>query len=1004
MKYLYKTLAVVITCCLAFSIPIMPKAVLADETTEFLYYEDFEGMNAGEVPSGIYSGKNAYASREDNTATKELAEVRYDSDKKSNYMYIADNKNAFQHAEIFFSEPVSSGTVVLEYDVYIENGGSGYQYSSHKIVNANYTSDQTRKDSTTFGLMNFKGHGGGGSAISTALYSGTNVFNYAKRESDPEDTDGVSYVVNKWQHCRLEIDLDNHSERLWVEGVRSLEQENMALNTTKLMDGIIFSTDFAPGRGAWKLDNIKVYKAVPSVRTLSVNSYTGTGKKYEVTSCKYDIPDIITTMVSNFDIEFTTALSDVTATLINTSNGAEEAVTTTLTDSKNCRIELNKKYLEANVQYILKINGTAMSGDAFKNSEINFTTDTDGGFVVLNVSFDKNGGELDWQNIAAGDTVNANVGYVLTDETKSVKNIIFALVGEKSGKIYAYNQIKANMDKTGKNAITFSAVLDEVPDKLTVYAWDMTTRTPIFDAVEIAAESPSEDLSNVTYEGVANKEDKITITVLAPDKTLDNLMEEGSTVRPLCYREVVADETGKYSANFWIGEDSDTYNVYTGRIGQSEPAKSLLKYVNKEKNKKAIDRLNSQGAVTADVIKENAKDLGVRKSLVDMIKEDLYDTVAAFYDKEKMPGDSAEKIEVKIEKAFAITLWNNSIINIFGDDIDAFSIPMNVSKWYNKNYISESEKSRIEKNVSKRMEKFADFDNSVAEETALSIIYAADGYGDVQTYLSENAELLGINKSKVTEALCRDIIGKRFDSVKSINIDNYKSGGSQYGGGSSKGSSGGSSIKNIYADIDKTQPKPIEPQKMVDFTDLSGFEWAKDAILNLYDKKIINGRAIGIFAPSENVLREEFAKMINGVADFEVLSGNIKFDDVDEKDWYYDAVKQMYLAHIIKGESENTFGSGKNISRQDMAVMCFNVLSVKGLIAQNEFDVPDYEDYTDIDNYAKEAVTVLSKLNIIRGGDNNCFYPMGNATRAEAAQMINNILNYINKQGGEEGK
>ena len=84
--------------------------------------------------------------------------------------------------------------------------------------------------------------------------------------------------------------------------------------------------------------------------------------------------------------------------------------------------------------------------------------------------------------------------------------------------------------------------------------------------------------------------------------------------------------------------------------------------------------------------------------------------------------------------------------------------------------------------------------------------------------------------------------------------------------------------------------------------------------------------------------------------------------------------------------------------------MCFNILSVKGLIAQNEFDVPDYEDYTDIDNYAKEAVTVLSKLNIIRGSDNNCFYPMGNATRAEAAQMINNVLNYINKQGGEEGK
>lgn len=999
MKRLYKMLAVVMTCCIAFAIPVIPKSVLAEDAIEYLYYEDFEGMNTGDAPTDIYSGKNAYASKDAHAATKDLAEIRYDNDKKSNYMYIVNNTSAFQHAEIFFNEPVSSGTVVLEYDVYIDNAGNGMQYSSHKIVNANYTSDQTRSDSTTFGIMNFKGHGGGGSPVSTALYSAANQFNYAKNESDPDNLDGVSYGTNKWQHCRLEIDLDNHSERLWVEGVRSLEQANTSLDTNKLMDGFVFSTDFAPGRGAWRLDNIKVYKATPSMRTLSVNSYTGSSKKYDITSGKYDMADLVTTMVSNLDVEFTAAVSDISVYLINNSTGQEEKVTTSLTDSKNCKIELDKRYLEANTQYTLNIDGTTVSGDTFKSSEINFTSDSDGGFVVLNTTFDKNGNEIDWQNLVVGDTVSANVGYVLTDETKSIENIVLALVGEKGGKICAFNQLQTNMDKTGKNVITVSAMLDEVPDKLTAFVWDKALRIPVIDAVGIDAESSLEDLSNVTYEGIGNKDSKITITVLAPDKTLDDLMAEGSTVRPLCYREVTADETGKYSTSFYIGEDSDTYNAYTGCVGQSEPKKSGLKYINEKKNKTAIERLNAQGAVTTEVFKNYAKDLGVRKNLVDLMEDSLYYAAASLYDKDKALEDSAENVMTKIEKAFAVTLWNNSKINIFCDDIDAFSIPESVGKWIDKKYLSDDEKNRIEKNVSKKAVKFADFDSSIAEETALSVIYAADGFGDVQTYLSENAELLGINKSKVTTPLCRDIIGKRYDNIESININNYNSGNSQYGGNSSKRSSSGgsSSIRNVYAEVDKTQPEPFESQKGVGFTDLVGFEWAEDAINSLYDKKIINGRSTGVFAPSEYVLREEFVKMIMGASDFEVLVGNIQFDDVKPDDWFYDAVKQMYLAHIINGESESMFGSGKNISRQDMTVMCFNLLSEKGLITRTDFDTAEYEDYDDIDDYAKDAVSILSELNIISGSDNNFFYPLGNATRAEAAQIINNILNYINK-------
>lgn len=998
MRYLYKILAVMVACSIAFAIPVMQTSVTATEPTEYLYYEDFESMTVGDVPTGVYSGKNAYASKDEHKATSELAEVQYDKDKKSNYMLIPDNQSAFQHAEIFFDEPVSSGTVVLEYDVYIDNPGSGMQYSSHKIVNANFTSNETRNDSTTLGVMNYKGHGGGGSPKSTALYSAANTFKYAQSVSDPDNTDGVSYAVNKWQHCRLEIDLDNYSETLWVEGVRSLEQPNAALNNNKMLDGFVFSTDFAPGRGAWRFDNIKAYKAVPSIRTMTFNSYTGNTKAYEITTEKYDISDLITTMVSQVEVEFTSALSDASASLINTSTGEEESVALTMTDTKNCLIELDKKYLEPNVQYTLKLNGTTVSGELFVTNEVNFSSDSDGGFVMLDTVFEKNDDKIDWQSLAKGDTVDASISYVLTDTTQKVDNAAIALVGEKGGKICAFNQVCANMDQIGKSTITVSTVLEEVPDKLTVFIWNADTRIPVVDSTEINAVTKAEDLSNAKYELTGDKNTKATITVLPSDINLDDLMAGGSTVRPICYREVTADENGKYSTSFYIGEDSDTYNVYIGLVGRDVPFYDTLKYINQEKNKTAIDSLNAQGAVTSEIFRNYAKDLGVRKSLADLMDESDYDAAANMYDKEKAAQDSSAEVMINAEKVFAISIWNSGKIDVFGDDIDAFSVPESVSKWFDKKYMSDNEKKEIQSKVSKKAVKFEDFDKSIAEETALRIIYAADGYGDIQTYLSENAELLGINKNKITSALCRDIIGKKFDSIESIDIDNRIPDKTQYGGGSSKGSGGGGgTVKNIYAEIDKTQPEPIEKKDDVEFSDLSGYEWAKDAILNLYDKKIINGRAEGIFAPSENVLREEFAKMISGAADFETLSGNISFDDVKVDDWFYEPVKQMFLAHIIKGESETIFGSGKNIIRQDMAVMCFNVLSEKGLVTQSQSDDIKYSDYADIDDYAREAVSVLSEYGIISGSDDNNFYPLANATRAEAAQLINNVLSFINQ-------
>ncbi|UKI38648.1 MAG: S-layer homology domain-containing protein [Clostridiales bacterium] len=74
--------------------------------------------------------------------------------------------------------------------------------------------------------------------------------------------------------------------------------------------------------------------------------------------------------------------------------------------------------------------------------------------------------------------------------------------------------------------------------------------------------------------------------------------------------------------------------------------------------------------------------------------------------------------------------------------------------------------------------------------------------------------------------------------------------------------------------------------------------------------------------------------MLLSAVTFEELEGTFDFDDVKSDDWYYDTVKKAYLCKIVNGMSDRMVGSGNAVSRQDMAVMCYNALIKKRALSR----------------------------------------------------------------------
>lgn len=203
--------------------------------------------------------------------------------------------------------------------------------------------------------------------------------------------------------------------------------------------------------------------------------------------------------------------------------------------------------------------------------------------------------------------------------------------------------------------------------------------------------------------------------------------------------------------------------------------------------------------------------------------------------------------------------------------------------------------------------------------------------------------------------------------------------------GRGSGGVGGGGLGNITT----SSPVITAPQGM-NFKDVSKDFWGYSAIKSLYDKKIVAGKTETEFCPEDNVTRAEFTKMLVVALGMTGSDDYSKFTDVQPEAWYYDYVNKGVANGIIQGMSETQFAPDWNISRQDASVMINRILKLE----QTTEDLFGDDGY--ISDYAKASVYALKENNIIKGYEGN-FNPLDNLTRVEAAVLINNILNVVNK-------
>ena len=502
----------------------------------------------------------------------------------------------------------------------------------------------------------------------------------------------------------------------------------------------------------------------------------------------------------------------------------------------------------------------------------------------------------------------------------------------------------------------------------------------------------------------------VSILITNPGYTKDNTGSDYSGIQTSY--STVTSEGGSFEFDVAINSDSITTDgemvIYISGDDFNVPVEKKIYFAPKFMRENAISDLND--SITA-VKLENYKNILSYNS-------DVFGAV----DKQGLANLLSEKnITFTFDNVISL-IYENSVITAFNQGLEAVCIAGSELKQndiikleetdtqlnctaYNafNTLLNENGKQQIIKGLlNKNYKTFNDLKKQFVKNTMAFGVKSGEksGYEHIlQLLTAENAAVAGIN---INDYLALNDQQKAAAAVILLNGNGYadekalesavsaaaiEAKKSTPTGGT--GSGGGPSNNNSNAiNIPISSGSNTSTEQSVVFSDLAGYDWAKNAIEKLYKKGILAGVGNEQFAPGELITREQMAKII--CTAFKMSDTDAEFtafNDMDSAKWYAPYVKAVSQNGIMNGIGDNHFGIGQPVTRQDFAVIISRLLNTSQID-----DNLSFTDFDEISDYAKQSVLQLASKNIITGFSDGSFKGKQPCTRAQAAVIIDRAL------------
>lgn len=508
----------------------------------------------------------------------------------------------------------------------------------------------------------------------------------------------------------------------------------------------------------------------------------------------------------------------------------------------------------------------------------------------------------------------------------------------------------------------------------------------------------------VTVESITGAGEIVAIHVL-PENITPSQVEENPELGKMSayYRNEVADENGKTEVTFYLDEGS--YVLYMANsAAKGELYSEKLIFVDEETYAEIIKRLKSEDKDGfLQTVEENKGILGFDTENYSK------DAVLRFFSEYKNKLEEADYEEnlKNFRKCALIEAVNASedidvvkqVKEIYFEDSELLGF---IDKYIKTEEQADFYEARLKSTSDNNIKDSDELDDFVKEAVVLTVVKYPVKDKNIEDVLKAYKDILGLDEVTSYASVYRELSGNTYNTASEL-VKAYEkadSSGNESSGGSSGSGSGGNKKVNPSNVSSAPIQLPSTAGQMADvdiFEDLANVSWAVDSIEGLYKKGIVNGRENQKFYPGENVLREEFVKMVVLTFGLKLTGQEMPFSDVQKDAWFYDYVRIAYDAEIVTGIGDELFGTGLSITRQDICVMIYRALEKCAVSLPKNKEAVVFNDSENIAGYAKEAVSCLQQAGIINGTDTGDFNPANPATRAETAKILYGVLKLIGR-------
>ena len=171
-------------------------------------------------------------------------------------------------------------------------------------------------------------------------------------------------------------------------------------------------------------------------------------------------------------------------------------------------------------------------------------------------------------------------------------------------------------------------------------------------------------------------------------------------------------------------------------------------------------------------------------------------------------------------------------------------------------------------------------------------------------------------------------------------------------------------------------------------------QWSKDQELDTENHfAYIIGYTDGNVRPGGNITRAEvatiFFRLLTQSSRASMWSKNNNFPDVSAAAWYNNAISTLTRGNILTGYPDGNFRPKNTITRAELAA-----IAVRFASADDIAQVTNRPSFSDISgHWAQDHITLAGALGYVNGYPDGSFRPNTPITRAEVANLTNNVLN-----------